>query len=203
MVRNTKGRMGTVLNIRGVDFFEVAENFFFFGCVRGPSLETAADTWKNAVDVVAARLLRYVHAGDDIEDLDKTIRESKKDILMSTLVASSTTNFVLCPHSSKMTALPLALSDYKRYGRQMILDGFGLEGGFTHLLEGALTPNRHKSDSKSPAQIEKCKGYRGRCRRTWLPCIAIPRGCRTGYVVVIPNKNGLNKMHRAHWHRRP
>ena len=90
-VRNTKGRMGTVLNIREVDFFEVAENFFFFGCVCGPPLGTAADTWKNAVDVVAARLLRYVHAGDDIEDLDKTIRESKKDILMSTLVASSTT----------------------------------------------------------------------------------------------------------------
>lgn len=191
--------MGTLLNIRGADFFEVAENFFFFGCVHGP-LGTTADTWKNAVNVVAARLLRFVYAGDDIEDLDKTIRESKKDILVSTLVTSLITNFVLCPHSSKMTALPLSLSDYKRYGRQMILDGFGLEGVFPHLLEGVLTPNRHK---KSPAQIEKCKGHRGRCRRTWLPCIAIPRSCRIGYVVVIPNKNGLNEMHRTHWHRRP
>ena len=78
----------TVLNIRGVDPLEVAENFFFFGRARGSPLDTAADTWKNAVNVVAAWLLRHVHAGDDIERLDKTIRESKKDILMSTLVAS-------------------------------------------------------------------------------------------------------------------
>jgi len=27
-----------------------------------------------------------------------------------------------------MTSLPLPLLDYKRYGRQMILDGFGLAG---------------------------------------------------------------------------
>jgi molybdopterin/thiamine biosynthesis adenylyltransferase len=50
-----------------------------------------------------------------------------------------------------MTALPLALSDYKRYGRQMILDGFGLEGMSPLLLEGVLMSNRHESDSKSPA----------------------------------------------------
>ena len=80
--------MSTVLSIRGVDSLEVAENFFFFfGCVRGSPLATAADTWKKAVNVVAAWLLRHVHAGD-IEGLDKTIRESNKDILMSTLVAS-------------------------------------------------------------------------------------------------------------------
>ena len=42
-----------------------------------------------------------------------------------------TANFVLCP-TLQMTALPLALSDYKRYGRQMILDGFGLEGTSPH-----------------------------------------------------------------------
>ena len=83
-----------------------------------------------------------------------------------------------------MTGLSLALSDYKRYGRQMILDGFGLEGMSPLLLEGYLTPNRHESDSKSPAQIEKCKGRRGRCWRTWLPRVAISRGCWIGYVVV-------------------
>lgn len=71
-----------------MDFFEVPENFFFFVCVRGPPLETAADTWKNAANVVAARLLKYVHAGDDIQDLDETTRESKKDIFTSTLVAT-------------------------------------------------------------------------------------------------------------------
>jgi hypothetical protein len=83
--------MSTVLNIRGVDSLEVAENLFFFGCVRGPfrgPLEAAADTWKNAANVVAAQLLRHVHAGDDTEDPDKATRESKKDILTSRLVES-------------------------------------------------------------------------------------------------------------------
>lgn len=50
-----------------------------------------------------------------------------------------------------MTALPLALSDYERYGRQMILDGFGLEGMFPLFLEEVLAPDRRESDSKSPA----------------------------------------------------
>ena len=46
-----------------------------------------------------------------------------------------------------MTALPLALLDYKRYGRQMILNGFGLEGMYPLFFEGVLTP----VDAKSPA----------------------------------------------------
>jgi hypothetical protein len=30
---------------------------------------------------------------------------------------------------------PLALEDYRRYGRQMILDGFGLPGEILHCLQ--------------------------------------------------------------------
>jgi len=85
-----------------VDFFEVAENFCFFDGARDPPVETAADTWKNAANVGAARLLRTAHAGDDIGGLEKAIRESRKGILTRTLVAVASgvwpANFVLCPH---------------------------------------------------------------------------------------------------------
>jgi len=141
-----------------VDFLGVAENFFFFGCAHG-SLEAAADTWKNAANVVAARLLKHVHAGDDTEGLDKTIRESEKDILTTRLVASRLVDRKFRPLSplSKMTAYPLALSDYKRYGRQMILDGFGLEGMYPPLLEGVLTPKWTSLIRKAQLKLKSAK----------------------------------------------
>jgi hypothetical protein len=79
--------MSTVLNLRGAGFLEVAENFFFFECGFGPPLETVAETWKNAANVGAARLLRIVHAGADSDALEKTTRDSKRVILTGELVA--------------------------------------------------------------------------------------------------------------------
>ena len=52
--------------------------------------------------------------------------------------------FVLCPHLQDDDT-PAPLSDCKRFGRQMVLDGFGLEGMSPLFLEGFLTPNRHDS----------------------------------------------------------
>lgn len=78
--------MSTILNTRGVGFLEVAENFFFFFFGSGPPLETATETWKNAANVGAAQLLKTIHAGVDICDLEKAIRESQKVILTSTAV---------------------------------------------------------------------------------------------------------------------
>lgn len=134
-----------------MSFFGAAEKYCFLDDARDPPLETVADTWKNAANVGAARLLRTVHAGDDIDGLVKAIRESKKVILTSTLVAVASgvwaANFVLCPHLWTMTALPLALLDYKRYGRQMILDGFGLEGMYPLFREEVLAPDRREKPS--------------------------------------------------------
>jgi len=79
--------MSRVSTIRGVGFLEVAENFCFFESVCDPPLETPAETWKNAANVGAARLLRTVHTGDNIGDLEETTQESKKDISASTLLA--------------------------------------------------------------------------------------------------------------------
>ena len=56
-----------------------------------------------------------------------------------------------------MTALPLALSDYKRYGRQMILDGFGMEGGFTHSFEGDLTQTDTSLIRKAQLKLKNAK----------------------------------------------
>ena len=48
-----------------------------------------------------------------------------------------------------MVALPLALSDYKHYGGQLILDGFGLEGMHPLFREGVLAPDRREKPSSN------------------------------------------------------
>jgi hypothetical protein len=40
---------------------------------------------------------------------------------------------------SAMDSLPMPLLDYKRYGRQMILDGFGLDGSALLVERRALS----------------------------------------------------------------
>ncbi len=67
----------------------------------------------------------------------------------------------------------LPLDDYRRYGRQMILDGFGLEGvERVSIADLVLTATKNRT-----AQIT---GFLRRCRRCWrpgLPSLAVSRRC--------------------------
>lgn len=40
--------------------------------------------------------------------------------------------------SNATDSLPMRIDDYRRYGRQMILPGIGLQGGFSQLLHRVI-----------------------------------------------------------------
>lgn len=70
--------------------------------------------------------------------------------------------------------LSLPLNDYRRYGRQMILDGFGLPGQESG---PCLNITLRWPDSSSEAQ--RCVSCGSRSRRPWMSCSPIPlRGWR-------------------------
>ncbi|TFK40096.1 hypothetical protein BDQ12DRAFT_680339 [Crucibulum laeve] len=60
----------------------------------------------------------------------------------------------------------LALDDYARYGRQMILDRFGLPGQPT--IPRFLRPCIHLRPSTRATQITQGLRCRSRCRRSWM-----------------------------------
>jgi hypothetical protein len=75
--------------------------------------------------------------------------------------------------------MELQLDDYRRYGRQMILDGFGLPGRL------CIQPCEKMINDTGWRPTEVATGVRDRCRRrrTWLCCSAA--SCGHGYWYAI------------------
>lgn len=74
----------------------------------------------------------------------------------------------------------LSLEEYRRYGRQMILDGIGLPGTTpcTQLIRSNLCTRA--------ARVTQCIGRGRRCWRSRVPGTSIPRGCRHRYECPFP-----------------
>lgn len=147
--------------VRGI----VAKNEFFINrleCKKGPS------------SFVASACLSFAGiVGGIVEHKERAFRSNASGNKMHT---ATNLNLKLYPH--KMNDLPLPLEDYKRYGRQMILDGFGLNGlEAPWFLEIQFSNPTIRSD-----QLVQSFS-RGRRRRwAWLPCIAVPWCCRHRYA---------------------
>lgn len=89
------------------------------------------------------------------------------------------------------TELPFPLPYYRRYGRQMILEEFGLPGkqapprvltkGLTYGLTHAPF-NSFRSIRLRPNKTARCVCTRSGRWRTRLPCAPVPRRCRSWCV---------------------